>query len=365
LYRKIQGSPTRIRLGRAEAITVDDARKAAATHLGRIAQGENPQETRRRKTSVVTLGELWEHYLEQHAKPRKRSWKEDEQRFDRHMTGMKSRRLATIDQAEVQGLLNRVGMKSGPYEANRLRSLLHKMFAISRQVGFDGGNPVHGIERFQEQQRDRFLHADELPRFFTALATLRESNPVAADAIEFCLWTGARKGNVVSTRWPEIDTGRAVWTIPKEKSKNKKPMLVPLVAQALAILERRRAATNSEWVFPSMRGGKHVMDLTKAWKSLLQTAGIESLHLHDLRRTAGSWMAATNASLHVIGKALGHVSTSATAIYARLDLDPVREAVTKAAEAIQAASTPPKPAILAGGVKAIEAEGASNEGPTE
>ena len=59
--------------------------------------------------------------------------------------------------------------------------------------------------------------------------------------------------------------------------------------------------------------------------------------MHDLRRTLGSWQAATGASLHVIGKSLGHRAVQTTAIYARLQLDQVRKAVDDAVEAMNAA----------------------------
>lgn len=63
---------------------------------------------------------------------------------------------------------------------------------------------------------------------------------------------------------------------------------------------------------------------------------MRDLRLHDLRRTHGSWMAANGASLPMIGKALGHKNPSTTAIYARLNLDPVRLAVAQASTALMA-----------------------------
>lgn len=56
--------------------------------------------------------------------------------------------------------------------------------------------------------------------------------------------------------------------------------------------------------------------------------------MHDLRRTLGSFEAAAGVSLPIIGKSLGHKSASTTAIYARLDLDPVRAAMTAATTAM-------------------------------
>ena len=58
------------------------------------------------------------------------------------------------------------------------------------------------------------------------------------------------------------------------------------------------------------------------------------LRIHDLRRTLGSWQAKTVASLAIIGKSLNHKTHKATANYARLDLDPVRQSVNTATAAM-------------------------------
>ena len=75
------------------------------------------------------------------------------------------------------------------------------------------------------------------------------------------------------------------------------------------------------------------------WARLLKRAGLQDRRLHDLRRSLGSWQAIGGSSLSVIGKSLGHTSLSATAIYARLSFDPVRESVERATAAMLAAGT--------------------------
>ncbi len=62
------------------------------------------------------------------------------------------------------------------------------------------------------------------------------------------------------------------------------------------------------------------------------------MRIHDLRRTLGSWQAKTGASMAIIGKSLNHKSQSTTAIYARLDLDPVRRSVNTSTSAMMAAA---------------------------
>jgi integrase len=119
-------------------------------------------------------------------------------------------------------------------------------------------------------------------------------------------------------------------------------VVVALVPAAVDILKRRQAARGSgEWVFPSWGSTGHIVSPKAAWRRVLARAGISNLRVDDLRRTLGSWQAAQGTSLPIIGKSLGHKSTAATAIYARIDLDPVRAAVTAATDAILKAGEKP------------------------
>ena len=118
-------------------------------------------------------------------------------------------------------------------------------------------------------------------------------------------------------------------------------MELHLSPPAVAVLESRKG-NGSDFVFPGPGKSGHIADPKSGWKRILTAAEIKDFRLHDLRRTLGSWQAATGASLPVIGKSLGHHDVATTAIYARLDLDPVRLSVDTAAAAIIAAMTPKK-----------------------
>ena len=157
------------------------------------------------------------------------------------------------------------------------------------------------------------------------------------DFFMLAILTGVRRGNLQAMRWDELDLERGIWRIPLTKSGE--PQSVYLHPEAVAILERRREMVgDSEYVFPAAHGKSgHLTSQYKAWKRICERAGLQNLRPHDLRRTLGSWQAATGASLPVIGKSLGHRSQEATAVYARLDLDPVRVSVNRAVEAMLAA----------------------------
>ena len=245
--------------------------------------------------------------------------------------------LSTIKKADVTALHARLGEQNGAYQANRVLSLLRAAFNRAEGIGWTGADPAQGIPRFAEESRDRFLRPDELPRFFQALA--EEPNPIHQGFFAVCLLTGARRGNVLRMKWADIDVSTAMWRIPQTKAGV--PMVVPLSPEVVEVLGKLRAWSTGEWVFPAMRRGKHnpghLTDPMPAWRRLCKRAGLENLRIHDLRRSLGSWQALTGASLPIIGKSLGHTRQETTAIYARLTLDPVRQSVNAATQAMLAA----------------------------
>src|ERR1700730_3157732 len=116
------------------------------------------------------------------------------------------------------------------------------------------------------------------------------------------MWTGARRGDILSMRWSDIFLDDNRWQVPHPK--NAKPYDVPLTPEAIEILRNRRQlqadATkrrgetlpkvgDTVWVFPSRGRTGHVVDLKVAWGKLLEKAKLDGLRQHDLRRTLGSY----------------------------------------------------------------------------
>lgn len=331
LYRKVQGKPERILIGRWPDLPVEEARKIADQMNGAIAQGKNPAEERRQTRLEGTFGNLWERYLELHAKPHKqpRSVAEDEANYRRYLGEWATRRLSTIHRRDIEKLHADLAEKNGVYAANRVLALLSTIFNKATEWGWHGDNPCKGIKKFREESRERFLTQDEMPRFLKALA--EEPSQDFRDFILVALLTGARRSNVLAMRWEEIDFTGAVWRIPR--TKGNKPQSIPLAGPALKILEARRERVTGEWVFPSaVVKGAHVLEFRKPWGKLLEGAGIENLRLHDVRRTLGSWLSKSGAALPVIKAALGHADIATTQIYTRSEDAGVRKALEVAAQ---------------------------------
>jgi integrase len=329
LYRKVQGKPERITIGRYPDLTIEQARKQVDQLNAKIAGGINPNEEKRAIRNEITLRELFNQYMDRHAKAYKKSWQGDQNQFRLYLSGWANRKLSTIRKHHIQKLHANIGAEKGTYAANRLLALLNIMFNKAIDWGWEYPNPAHGIKKFKEKTRERFIQADELPRFFKALS--EEQNSYAQDYVMLSLLTGARRANIEAMRWDQINFEQATWTIPETKTGDSHT--VPLVPEAIEILQKRRNSFNP-WVFPSKSKSGHLVEPKTMWKRILTRAGIKDLRIHDLRRSLGSWQAATGANLSVIGKTLAHKNVSTTAIYARLNIDPVRESMNKATQAM-------------------------------
>ncbi len=328
LYKKLNGRPERIFLGQYPDMSIENARKAAATKKGQIAGGKNPQDAKRKIRAEMTLGELFIMYMERHSKIHKKSWKFDEREFNKYLSHWFKRKLSDISRNEVQKLHSELGRDNGLYQANRILERVRGIYNKALEWGWEGDNPALRIKKFREKSRDRFLNADELPRFFEALNS--EENETARDFFLIALLTGARKTNVLMMRWDQLDLERRTWRIPE--TKNGESQTIPISMQAYEILKLRYSKTESVWVFPGTGKVGYFNDPKKAWQRLLDRAEIDNLRIHDLRRTLGSWQVATGSSLPIVGKTLGHKSPYSTQVYARLDLDPVRSSVELATE---------------------------------
>lgn len=331
VYRKIQGRPERIRLGAFPELAVEQARTIARAIVGDIAKGSDPVAERRQARNVPTLRELFQRWLEVHAKLHRRTWKEDNRVFGKYLAEFHGRplnRIRSIDVAEWHG---RTGERHGPIQANRAMGLLSTLFNYSPKLGHDGPNPCKGVKRFPEASRDRFLLPVEMKRFFDAVNDLPY---LWRDYFLILLFTGARRSNTAAMRWEEIDFNSRTWRIPH--TKNDQPTVLPLTPPAVRILEdRRQDDPEGEWVFPGRTG--HIKDSRKPWVRALKASGLENLHLHDLRRSLASWQATLGSSLVIVGASLGHRDLKSTQIYARLQTDPVRESVDRATAAMLAA----------------------------
>lgn len=357
---------TWIKLDTFPDMTVERARKAADTVIGEFAIGVNRATVKRALKVEPTFGSIFEDFLiskrKRSGKPLADKTKKDYEDLHRlHLGGITKVKLSEITRASIKALHLKMSRES-PAQADKAVALIGAVFtfAIDREA-FNGINPAARIQKNEAIARDRFVTAEELPHVMGAIMESTQR-----DFFLLALLTGARRGNIQSMAWRDLDLEGAVWRIPT--TKNGEPQVVPLGVEAVTVLAARKEiadqakrADRSIYVFPGTGESGHLVELKTAWARILKRASelrlkalltadegddllalatkhkikpeeyeIRDLRPHDLRRTLGSWQAINNASLAIIGKSLGHKTHQATAIYARLSIDPVRQSVSAA-----------------------------------
>ena len=331
MEKRIEGQMSRWTLGHYGPLTLDEARKKAQEDNAKISKGENPARDRKEKLHAATFGELKELYLKNH-RPRKKSIRHDESMLKNHLAQWNNRKLSSIKRVDVVTLHNHIG-ESARYAANRTVALLRRMFNLAKlwEV-YVGENPAQGIELFPEEKRDRFVQPTEMPKLWDAIKA--ETNEHIQKAFLLSLFTGARRGEILAMEWANLtlDTPEPVWRIPMTKAG--RAHTLTLAPPVVALLQSIPRLNGSPYVFPSHRNSGHLVNVSKAWKRIRERAGLQDVRIHDLRRTVGSMLKAAGEDLTLIGKVLNHSQLSTTAIYARLNLDPVRKAMDQHAEQV-------------------------------
>lgn len=335
--------------------TPEKARREAVRLLGLIAGDKDPAQTRDEAKNDLTVTALCDLYVAEGCSIKKPSTiANDRGRIERHIKPLLGKKHCRhVTKGDVEQMRNNVAVgktaadvKTGRYgraivtggkgTANKTVSLLGAIFSFAVDRGICPDNPAHGTKFYPSKKHERFLSPVELTRLGQALteAESNGTNPFAIAAIRLLLLTGARRGEILSLRWENIDFDRAYLRLPDSKTGQK---LIPLGAPALSVLEALPRMNDNPHVLPSSREGKPIVNIAKVWRAVRKSADLEDVRLHDLRHSFASVGAAGGESLLVIGKILGHSDTATTARYAHLADDPLKTAADRISKIIAAA----------------------------
>ncbi len=136
LYRKINGIPERITLGRYPDLTIEQAIGKAAEINSAIAKGANPAHVKRGEKAELTFADLFAEYLERHSKPNKKTWDEDISKFNTYLAKpIGKKKLFTIDRASVATIHSNITRAGHPVTTNRVKALVSSIFGWGISVG--------------------------------------------------------------------------------------------------------------------------------------------------------------------------------------------------------------------------------------
>ena len=341
IYRKA-GRLRRLKIGKYPLLSLADARMEALKALRDAELGQDPALEKQEERRAPTFEWVAREYLEKHAKPKKKSWKEDERIINRYLLPeFGSQMVADIPRRAIRECLERKAAAGAPIMANRIRILLRKIFNWAISADILANNPVVLIPApAKANQRDRVLTEDELRNVWNAIdddvrnsdRTRRKSKTLSGGISKLRLITAQRGGEVMSIEWSELDLGTGWWTIPKEKAKNGLSHRVPLSQLALTVIREMKAIagdTQSRFLFPSPKGDMHINNPQKALQRIQKATGINFVG-HDFRRTAASMMTGMGIPRLTVSKILNHVESGVTSVYDRHSYDTEKRAALDA-----------------------------------
>ena len=389
---------TWIKLDPFPQMTVEQARNKAQQVLGEFAGGTNPAVAKRALRGEWSFSDAFEEFLEKkrnkrgaELSDRTKSDYRDVVRL--HLDSIKNYKLSKLTKEQVKTLHRTISKKSHA-QADRALAVISSVYnyVIDCEI-FAGRNPASRVQKNPAVERARFVKPRELPYLFNAI-----NQSALCDFFWLALLTGARRSNIQSMTWRDVDLPSCIWKIPV--TKNGEWLEVPLVEEAVQLLKDRKkaAAPGAVFVFPGTGKTGHLVEPKKSWTMVLRRASFDLLleemleaevmdqnevnaarslaekamhlaeakyhkladkakirpedhsvmdiHIHDLRRTFGTYQNRTGASLSIIGQSLGHKSERSTRIYARLDLDPVRGSIESGTTSMLRAAGQKAPAAV-------------------
>jgi len=232
--------------------------------------------------------------------------------------------ITTPDVANWLGELRSSGL--APATVEKIRITFNRSFELALKWQTPGVkfNPVRGIPRPKfNNARDRYLSSDDAERLLKACEA--SINPQLRNIVGLLLLTGARKRELLDAKWENVNLDRKVWFIPT--SKTGKARYVPLSKPALDLIAGLPRYDKCAWLLPNPKTKKPYTDIKHPWETAREAAGLEGLHLHDLRHSAASFMINAGIDLFAVGRILGHADHQSTMRYSHLANDTLMQAV--------------------------------------
>ena len=336
--------------------TPEKARREAIRVLGEVANDRDPASAKAEQKTASTVGALCTLYLAEGCDTKKPSTlATDRGRIERHIKPLLGHMpVKNVTRADVERFQRDVAagrtagdVKTGPHgraivrggkgTAARTVGLLGGIFsfAIARQMRPD--NPVRGVKRFKDARNERFLSSEELARLGDALADAEERGTESFStitALRLLVLTGARKSEILTARWQDVDHEHRCLRLVDSKTG---PKVIPLGAAALEVLTNAPRVEGNPYICPGDKPEAAFVGLQKAWVRLRDLAKLPDVRLHDLRHSFASVGASGGVSLVVLGALLGHRSPATTARYSHLSASPVQTAADRISRQIDAA----------------------------
>lgn len=291
-------------LGSYPLIKLADARDIARDFLIDLARNEGPRDS-------LTFGELSDHWIENVAKVKNKSWHNQKRRLEIYvLPHWADRNISDIRRRDVIELVDGI---DGAVAPGRALAIVRTLFRYALGRDWIDASPAEAIPNpSQDKPRDRFLSMAELKKVYEAAELL--GYPFGG-FIKMMIFSGQRRTEVASMKWSDLDLKQQTWVIKSENTKSARAHLVPLSPAMIELLEATPEFGPFVW---SSDGETHVKAYSAAKTKLdkllaAQDSEIEPWRLHDLRRTMATHMVRLSVPELVVGRVLNHAPQGVTA----------------------------------------------------
>jgi integrase len=325
-FRDERGRERQFKIGRADIVTMEQARRKGRSVFARAILGEDSQQRREELRAIPTLEAFVRDRYIPFVATYKRSWRTDETILRHHaLPQLGKLALDEIKAEHIVDVVARMKAKGlAASTANRVLVILRYIYNLAIKWRMPGiaSNPTTGIELGPEIQRNRYLTKEEAQVLSAAIAN--DENRTAANAIMLLLLTGARRNEITQARWEHVFWDERKLRVPIAKSG--KPRWISLSASAIGLLRSIPRCAGNDYIFPAPTTGRPSPSLWFPWKRIRDRAGLGDVRLHDLRHSFASFLVNEGVSLYVVQGLLGHANAKTTQRYAHLQSDTLSRA---------------------------------------
>jgi integrase len=311
---RARGISRRMKVGKADRLTLDEARKRARKLLSQVDHGIDPLLVKRGEQTGQqnTFRAVAENYLER-AGVKLRSVALLRSTVERLLyPSLGDMPVADIQRSHIHKMLDKVEDENGPTAADAALAALRRVLNWHATRADNYRSPiVRGMRRATNTPRERMLTDDELRKVWTAAEEFRQ--PWGA-YVRFLLLTACRRNEAAQMAWQEVTNG--TWTIPAARHKSKRDAVVPLSKAARQLLEGLPQVESKPW--PFYAGGRGApVNFTDFKREFDKASGVTGWKLHDLRRTARSLLSRAGVSPDIAERCVTHTIGGIRGVYDR------------------------------------------------
>ena len=287
VMKRVNGKLTRVTLGKHGILTAKKAHEKAINILSDLSKGIDPnQEKAKSRDRGVAVEDMLKNYFtaRQELKPRTVTTYQD--LFRLYLADWMKKPIAEITKDMVAKRHLKIAAEAGKAAANNTMRTFRAVYNFANEL-LDDSLPVNPVKRlsntrqwFKIERRQTVVNEPDLPKWYEAVLNLE--NPTIRDYLLLLLFTGARRTETASLKWEDADMENKTFVL--TKTKNGKPLPLPMSDYIHGIFLDRQALRENDFVFPGQGKGGHLVEPRKQMAKVTDQTGLK-FTVHDMRRT--------------------------------------------------------------------------------